>query len=248
MLVVGHRGAMGHCPENTMASFKKALELGADVIELDVHLSRDGRLVVIHDPTLERTTNGRGFVRDLTWEELSRLDAGSWYGRRFAGERIPLLEDVLGWAKGRVRIAVEIKNGPVYYPGIEEGLVSLLEKEGVLGSSIIISFDHESVKRVNELAPGATTGVLFACKPVDSLSLAMKAGARLLLPHWFYVTKEMVELCHRSGLEVGPWGVNDVLAMEQLVEWGVDSIGTDYPDRLRGVLRKCEVDTFHRPA
>ncbi|MBI2846260.1 MAG: glycerophosphodiester phosphodiesterase [Chloroflexi bacterium] len=239
MLVVGHRGAMGHRPENTMASFKKALEMRADLIEMDVHLSRDGRLVVIHDPTLERTTNGKGFVRDMKWAELARLDAGSWFGKEFSGESIPLLDDVIEWARGRIRLVIEIKNGPIYYPGIEDKLGSLLRKKDVLDSSIIVSFDHESIKKVGELAPEATTGVLYACKPLDHISMGEKAGACLLLPHWFYVTKEVVDRCHEKGLGVSPWGVNDLSVMEQLVGWGVDSIGTDYPDRLREVLRMC---------
>src|ERR671938_442670 len=124
--VVGHRGAMGHCPENTLASFERGLELGADWIEVDVHLSRDGALVVIHDETLERTTNGSGLVRERTLAELQRLDAGH-------GERIPTLEEVLVWARGRgIGVDVEIKNAPIYYTGIEAAVVRAVERCGML--------------------------------------------------------------------------------------------------------------------
>src|SRR5918911_3997990 len=127
--VVGHRGAMGHCPENTPASFERGLELGADWIELDVHLSRDGALVVIHDETVDRTTNGHGAVRDHTLAELEALDAGSWFGADYAGQRIPTLDEVLTWARRRDTIVdIEIKNAPVYYPGIEAAVVEALRR------------------------------------------------------------------------------------------------------------------------
>src|SRR5918912_617430 len=119
--VVGHRGAMGHCPENTLASFERGLDLGADWVELDVHLSRDGALVVIHDETLERTTNGAGLVKDHDLAELRRLDAGAWFGPEFAGQRLPTLDEALAWAVRRgLVLDVELKNGPVFYPGLEE--------------------------------------------------------------------------------------------------------------------------------
>src|SRR5436190_6736475 len=122
--VVGHRGAMGYCPENTFASFERGLELGADWIELDVHLSRDGALIVIHDETLDRTTNGHGYVKDHTLAELQQLDAGN-------GERIPTLPEVLDWAKSRKAILdIEIKNAPLYYDGIEAKVVDALTTSG----------------------------------------------------------------------------------------------------------------------
>ena len=120
VLRVGHRGAKGHAPENTFASFNLALEMGVNAVETDVHLSKDGEVVLIHDHTVDRTTDGRGFVKDMTLRELKQLDAGSWYDTRFAGQRIPTLTELLEWARGRVGVAIEIKNGPIYYPGIAE--------------------------------------------------------------------------------------------------------------------------------
>src|SRR5437868_4519466 len=159
--VVGHRGAMGHCPENTFASFERGLQLGADWIEMDVHLSRDGALIVIHDETLDRTTNGRGYVKDHTLAELKRLDAGN-------GERIPTLHEVLDWAKNRKAILdIEIKNAPVYYDGIESKVVDALDSSGMTERSVVISFDHQAVKRVKELDARVVTGVLYAARPVD---------------------------------------------------------------------------------
>ena len=140
--VVGHRGAMGHCPENTLASFERGLQLGADWIELDVHLSRDNALIVIHDETLDRTTNGKGAVRDHSLAELKALDAGSWFGPQYAGERIPTLDEVLRWARQRNAIVdIEIKNAPVYYAGIEAAVVEALDRYGMTEQVIVISFE-----------------------------------------------------------------------------------------------------------
>src|ERR1700681_4503232 len=122
--VVGHRGAMGHRPENTLASFEHALELGADWIELDVHLTRDGALAVIHDESVDRTTDGHGLVRDHSLLELKLLDAGAWFGPGFVGERVPTLDEVLEFARARNTVVdIEIKNAPIFYAGIEEAVV-----------------------------------------------------------------------------------------------------------------------------
>src|SRR5512136_2560745 len=131
VLRVGHRGARGHAPENTLASFDLAVEMGVNVVETDVHLSKDGEVVLIHDHTVDRTTNGHGFVKDLTLAELKWLDAGSWYDPKYAGERIPTLAELLTWAKDRVGVAIEIKNGPIYYPGIAEKTIRLLRDHGM---------------------------------------------------------------------------------------------------------------------
>src|SRR6185295_178724 len=134
--VVGHRGAMGYCPENTLASFARALELGADWIELDVHLSRDGELIVIHDEALDRTTNGHGLVQDHTLAELKQLDAGS-------GARLLTLGELLDWARQHDTIVdIEIKNAPMYYDNIEDKVVNSLRDANMIDQAIVISFDH----------------------------------------------------------------------------------------------------------
>ncbi len=142
LLRVGHRGAKGHAPENTLASFQLGMEMGVTAVETDVHLSKDGEVVLIHDHTVDRTTNGHGFVKDLTLAELKKLDAGSWFAARFAGERIPTLTELLIWAKDKVGVAIEIKNGPIYYPGIAEKTIRLLREHGMERQAILISFDH----------------------------------------------------------------------------------------------------------
>src|SRR5579859_1435871 len=147
--VVGHRGAMGHRPENTFASFEHGLDLGADWIELDVHLTRDGALAVIHDESVDRTTDGHGLVRDHSLAELKLLDAGAWFNPTYAGERIPTLDEVLSWARSRDTIVdIEIKNAPIYYRGIEEAVVKALENAHMTEQVIVISFDRNAVQRV----------------------------------------------------------------------------------------------------
>lgn len=236
--IVGHRGAMGHCPENTLASFERGLALGADWIELDVHLTRDGGLAVIHDERVDRTTNGRGLVNELTLDELRRLDAGAWYAPEFAGQRVPTLDEVLAWARARGAILdIEIKNVPMFYAGIEAAVVEALRRHAMREQAIVISFDHHAVRRVKELDPGIVTGVLYVGRPVDGgVSLGRQAGADALLPQWASVTAADVALAHAAGLVVAPWATSDPPALERLVAAGVDAIGTNHPDVLRRLL------------
>jgi glycerophosphoryl diester phosphodiesterase len=236
--VVGHRGAMGYCPENTMASFERGLELGADWIELDVHLSRDGALIVIHDETLDRTTNGHGLVREHTLAELKTLDVGD-------GQTIPTLNEVLAWASDHNTVVdIEIKNAPIYHDGIEHAVVDAVNTALMTDHVIVISFDHAAVKRVKTLDPGIATGVLYACRPLDGgVPLARAAGADAVLPHWAYVTADDVALAHQAGLSVAPWASSDPIVLRHLIDCGVDAIGTNHPDVLRDVLA-----SINRPA
>src|ERR1700704_2677024 len=162
MLLGGHRGNPDEFPENTLASFRSAIELGVDVIELDVHRSEDGGLPVIHDHLLDRTTDGSGLVRDHTMAELKRFDAGSWKDPKFKGERIPSLDEVLAGAQGKVGVAIEIKNLPLPYSGIEKAVVRAVKDAGMVHEVVVISFDHRSIQRIAEINPEILTGVLEA--------------------------------------------------------------------------------------
>ncbi|MBA2447286.1 MAG: glycerophosphodiester phosphodiesterase [Chloroflexi bacterium] len=223
---------MGHAPENTLASFRKAVELGVDAIELDVHLTADDEVVVLHDPHLERTTSGRGQVRGLTPDQVRGLDAGAHFGPEFAGERVPTLREVLEWARERCVVDVEIKGAPAPYPGIAERVVELLVCYGMLEHAIVISFDHPTVRRVKALAPDLATGVLYSCRPVDPVRLARDAQADALLPHWSHCTAEDVERAHAAGLSVHPWATSEPDEIRALLAMGVDSITSNHPDRV----------------
>lgn len=230
VLRVGHRGAKGHAPENTFASFNLAVQMGVSAVETDVHLSHDGEVVLIHDHTVDRTTDGHGYVKDLTLAALKELDAGAWFDPRFAGERIPTLGELLGWAKGRVAVAIEIKNGPIYYSGIAGKVIRLLREHDMLGEALLISFDHLVLREAKMLAPEVASGLLYVARLVDPVGAAHASGASALHPNWAFVTPDLVETAHAAGLAVSPWCPNDAPTLRALTAMGVDSIGTDYPE------------------
>jgi glycerophosphoryl diester phosphodiesterase len=234
--VVAHRGASGYAPENTFASFTLGLEQGADLLELDVHLSRDGEPVVIHDEALDRTTDGRGLVVEHTLAELRQLDAGAWFGPQFAGQRIPTLDEVLAWARERTCLAIEIKNAPSFYPGIEAKIAALLDRHDMLRRTLVISFDHQALRRLGGLAPGLLTGALYACRPVDPVALARAAGARVLAPGWSFVTPADVAAAHAAGLRINAWSTSNPAVLRHLIGAGVDAITTNHPDLLLRAL------------
>jgi glycerophosphoryl diester phosphodiesterase len=237
--VNAHRGAMSYAPENTFAAFERAIELGADIVELDVHLSADGEVVVIHDHDLARTTDGQGIVSEKTLAELKTLDAGRHFGPEFAGQRIPTLDEVLAWGKGRCVLDVEIKGGPWPYPGIEQKVVDLIRGHGMTDQVIVISFDHRRVAGVKALAPEIAAGTLFGCGPVDLVAVGQAAGADAILPPWIYVDARTVERAHAAGLSVHPWETRDPDEMDRLIGLGVDSICSNQPDLVVQALARA---------
>lgn len=228
ILAIAHRGASGYLPENTVAAFRLAVEQGADAVELDVHLSSDGHLVVMHDPTVDRTTNGHGYIKDMTLADIRRL--------RSRGEPVPILEDVFDALPNHVLVAIEVKNGPLFYKGIEDALLSTLSRAGRLGNTLVISFDHVLVRQVRKLCSEVRTGILFVCHPVRPVSFARAATAQAVLPHWAYVTDRLVGSAHRAGIPVFAWVADDEGTVRHLMALGVDGIASNYPDRLLRAL------------
>jgi glycerophosphoryl diester phosphodiesterase len=233
ILLGGHRGNAAECPENTLASFRSAIELGVDIIECDVHRSEDGALPVIHDHLVDRTTNGSGLVRDFSMAELKRFDAGSWKDPRFAGERIPSLDEVLEVAKGRVGVAIEIKNLPLPYPGIEEAVVAAVKNAGMVYDVVVISFDHRSVKRIGELEPEVTTGILEASRPVDVLRVMDDADADVFCPHWAAIEPDTAAEIHGAGKLIGVWTVDDAFSLAWSKALPANAIYTNRPRDIR---------------
>jgi glycerophosphoryl diester phosphodiesterase len=228
--VFGHRGAMGYAPENTFASFERAVALGVDAIEIDVHLTADGEVVVIHDPALDRTTDGEGMVGEKTLAELETLDAGAHFAPEFAGQRIPTLGEMLAWARGKCVVDVEIKGGPWPYPGIEERVVDLIRRHGMVDQTIVISFEHPTVARVKALAPEIAAGTLWNCRPMDPVAVAQAAGANAIMPMWPFCDADTVERAHAAGLSVHPWATSEPPVIDYLIGLGVDSICSNHPD------------------
>jgi len=223
-LGVAHRGASQEAPENTLAAFRRALDAKIPAVECDVQRTRDGRLVVIHDQTVDRTTDGRGRVADLTFEELRRLDAGGWFGPAFAGERVPPLDDVLDLVRGRALVLLEIKNGPVFYEGIEAQVADALRRYEMAGSTLVMSFDHPAVRTMRGAAPEVATAIVYSARLVDAIGAAQAAHADALCPSWGLLTAEVVAEAHEAGLGVFPWTIDEETAMRRCLAWGVDGV------------------------
>ena len=237
MWVVAHRGASGHAPENTLAAFRRAVELGAAFIETDLQISRDAHIVVIHDDRLDRTTTGRGPVREHTLAELRELDAGSWYDSQFAGERIPRLEEVLEFSRqSDIVFYLEIKPGAPW--GVEQAVVGALRSAGETTRAVVLSFDAATLATVRRLEPTLMTGYLYDRQQPDAVQRALELGARQLAPRGDLVTPELVAEARRNSLQVVTWTINKPEQMRTLAAAGVDGIMTDYPDRLIAVLRE----------
>ena len=239
MLVIAHRGASGHAPENTLAAFRKSLAMGTTFIETDLQLSRDARFVAIHDSTVDRTTNGRGAVHDLSLAELRRLDAGAWFGSEFAGERIPTLEEVLEFAKKHdVVFYLELK--PAGSWGGEHALIGALRESGEIARTVVISFDPAILAAIRKAEPMLMTGLLFDGQLGDPLGKAVEIGARQAVVRGDLVTPGMIGQARRQDLQVVCWTVNHPAHMRSLSAAGVDGIMSDYPDRLMAALKKPE--------
>lgn len=236
VLVIGHRGALGHAPENTMSSFERGLEIGCDLIELDVHMSADGHVVVMHDADVSRTTDGRGRLKDMDLVAVKKLDAGIRFNERFRGERVPTLEEVLDWARTRIGLVIEIKGDPQPAEGIESKIIDLIARYGMMNDVMVISFYHEAVRRVKELEPRLAAGILYSGQLVDTVAAARAARADSVRPQWYYWTAKLVQEVHAAGLTASTWVANDEKVMKHLVAMGIDSIGCDYPDRLCAFL------------
>jgi glycerophosphoryl diester phosphodiesterase len=232
--IIAHRGASGHAPENTLAAFKRALELGAGFIETDLHLTRDARFVAIHDSTLERTTNGHGAVADFTLAELRKLDAGLWYDRTYTGEHIPTLEEILDFArKHDVVFYLEVKHSAA--GGMNSTLVAALRNADNAARTIVISFDPSTLAAIRRIDPSIMIGLLVEEAKPDSVEIALAVGARQLCPRSSVVTSELVKQAHRANLHVATWTVNLPEEMRSVIALGADGIMTDFPDRLLAV-------------
>ncbi|MDR7522416.1 MAG: glycerophosphodiester phosphodiesterase family protein [Armatimonadota bacterium] len=248
--VHAHRGGAGLAPENTLAAFRNALALGADYLEMDLHASAEGEVVVIHDATLQRTTTGRGYVRQTPLAELKRLDAGSWFHSRFAGERIPTLREVLEMVRAsgdtRIRLNLETKYDANAPPpaDFEERILGLVREAGMSDRILLQSFFSPSLVRVRALSAAVPTAVLRRVSdiPSDAVAVVREVRASVYSPNFRLIGPDLVEALHRAGVPVVPWTVNEPADMERLLEAGIgrlpgDGIITDYPDRLLQLLR-----------
>lgn len=226
--IFAHRGASSYAPENTLPAFALAASQGADGIELDVHLTRDGQLVVIHDETLERTTNGSGWVKDHTLAQLQQLRADN-HMPGFADASIPTLEQVLELVKPTgMLVNIELKTSLIWYEGLEEKTVELVRAMGMEDRVIYSSFNHYSIEKVRQLDPEAETAYLYSDILCDVEKYAAARGVKGLHPGlWNVQMADFLRIYLDSGLAVRVWTVNERQDMEQLLAAGADVITND---------------------
>ncbi|HZW81933.1 MAG TPA: glycerophosphodiester phosphodiesterase [Candidatus Deferrimicrobium sp.] len=228
LLILGHRGASSLAPENTLPAFNLAAHSGAQ-IELDVQLSKDGQVVVIHDERLERTTNGKGFVGNHTLAELKQLDAGSWFSEKYAGTSIPTLDEVFTTLPNKVSINIELKTNFIPYTGIEQKVIESVKRHKAMSRVLISSFNWESLTIAHRLEAKLKLGLLF-----DNIQPQLWSKARLLNVYSIHplatlLSPDLVWQSHSWGYHVLPWVVNSRKRMLKLKSMGVDGFFTDCP-------------------
>ncbi len=253
VLNIAHRGASAYAPEHTLAAYRKALHMGADYLEIDLQMTKDGHLVAMHDNTVNRTTNGTGAVKDLTLLQVKRLDAGSWFNKKYpqyaedsyAGQKVPLLEEIFQTFGKRAKYYIEIKS-PETNPGMEEKLIHLIKRYKLFagdgrGQPVIIeSFSSASLVKIHKLEPRLPlVQLLWFMSPSllqDFELWRIRSYAIGVAPNYSYLTAAYINKAHSFGLAVHPYTVDDQSDMEKLIGWGADGLITNMPNRLRQVL------------
>ena len=240
--VISHRGFSGVAPENTLAAFRKALTLKVDYIELDIHLTKDNQLVVIHDKTINRTTNGKGKVNELTLEEIKKYDAGNWFSPEYNTEKTPTLEEVLELVNGKAKLFIEVKRGDIFYAGIEQLTLDLINKKNARDWCILHSFDDEIIRNIHhldktiplfktiELTPSlADLYINRIMRTKDIFHYKNMCGLNM---NHQVVTHSLVRELHKKNLQLVVWTVNNPDAIKKMIAAKVDGIISNFPDRV----------------
>lgn len=237
-LIGAHRGASGEAPENTFAAFDLALQQGAELIELDVHCSADGALVVIHDASLNRTAGRDGQVGEMSAAALQGCDVGRWRGAAWAGQTIPTLTEVLDRYAARVLLNIEVKRDGAEcpYPGIERLIMDALDGRGLFERAVISSFDRSFIEQLRQREPRLALGIIDDAGPDEVIDRAAALGGVAVHLEAGLITESRLRRAHRAGLRVLAWTVDDPMETVRLVDLGVDTILSNYPARLRDVV------------
>jgi glycerophosphoryl diester phosphodiesterase len=228
-MCIAHRGASSYAPENTLAAFDLALAMGIMHIELDVHCTRDEQVVVIHDETVDRTTNGTGPVTNYTLAELRCLDAGAWFGAEFAGQRVSTYAEILARYGGRVHLHTEIKGHTAH---LAQHTVDLIRQYNMTAQVTMTSFQQPPLQDIRTYAPELPTGWLVREVNETIITQAQQLGVTQLCPHAATVTPALVRHLHAQGFVVRAWGVTDEVLMRQVVDAGADGMTVNFPDKL----------------
>lgn len=236
MIVIAHRGYSSKAPENTMAAFELALEAGAGGLELDVHLSKDGEVVVIHDEKVDRTTDKIGLVRDFTMAELKSFDAGSWFSPDFKGEQLPSLGQVLDLVKGtNVLLNIETKTA-LGFERLNEQIAPLVDEYELWEQTIISSFNHYALVHFKQLRPQAQTAILYTSALVNPWVYAASIGASVLHPYHGSIIPEIVSQAQDHGMQVNVWTVDREADIERIKACKVDGIITNVVERVQSLI------------
>ena len=235
-LLLAHRGFSGDYPENSPLAFRMAVEkTGVDGIESDVHISKDGKLVIFHDATVERTSNGTGYIKDQTYEELLQLDIGVWKSPEFAGEHIWTLDQLLDFCdETKMLLNLELKNYEVFYEGLEQRVIDAVRAHKMLDRVFVSSFNHISMQTFKVLCPEMETGLLYDKPYLDMDRYIERSNADNMHPRYMLLQyqPELMELFHGRGMNVNTWTVNDEETMRDMMARGVDCIISNHPDLL----------------
>lgn len=244
ILIVAHRGCSGRAPENTLAAFRMALELGADMIECDVRLTRDAKVVTFHDRTLNRTTNGKGPVENYTLDELTKLDAGSWFHRQFSGERIPTLSEVLGLLDSRAALNIELKADPGKrgsHTLLMEQVLQEIRNHRAENRVFLGSFNHRLMKEIKERNPQLTTAIIykavrdFASRPSHLVS---RARANAFVCGRWWLSRKLIKDLKGHQIPLFVYTVDRERDVERMIRLNVDGVITNFPDLVVRVLKK----------
>lgn len=241
--IIAHRGASNIAPENTLASIREALKSNPDRIEIDVQQTADGIIVLLHDISLERTTNGKGLVKNKTYVELEKLDAGSWFSNKFKEEKIPTLEEAIRLVNGKCKLIIEIKKGHSFYPNIEKNILQIIKKLHAENWVAIHAFDDSVIDTVHALDPSISLHKLLVVKfqfspiiisnAIDNIELDNYTYVKEYSIHYAFANKKIINLLKAKGKKVNVWTVNDPATAKQLIALGVDGIITNNPRLLK---------------
>lgn len=245
MIVIAHRGANRFAPQNTLHAFKKAVELNSDGVETDVHVTKDGHLVLCHNGTVDKTSNGKGKISDMSLRDLRNFDFGSWFGSKFKNTPIPTLDEFLQSVENTALsvLDIELKQQKDDNLDFVEKVIAKVRDYGLESKLFISSFDYKILEKVKQIDSKIQTGYLYPamgdivkrklCAPIN---IAKKYNIDFLLPHHGYVSKKLIEKAHSAGMRVGVWTVNKIEAVEKFLNWGVDQIITDVPDIIKNKI------------
>jgi glycerophosphoryl diester phosphodiesterase len=246
-MIIAHRGAMGYAPENTLAAIKLGIELGAKSIEIDLRQTKDNIPVALHDATINNTTNGSGNIKNILFDDLKKLDAGSWFDSKFSSETVPSLQEIVDIIPDSVMLIIEFKEGNDTYPGIEENVISLIGVNKFESQTILKSFDPNVLERLRKLAPEIPLLYVYTFR-LPWLGMNIDRGitfgsifnidAEYLQPHRFFLSESFVKEAQACGYKIVSWGVNSEEEIIESLDYGVDGIETDYPDRVLKLVNK----------